>query len=264
MNRLTERIFHSSEQILLKGGSGLLARSLKSRFTKDIDFATQSSDWSEVEQQILESLQLDLGDHLSFARTSTTKIIGDSVLSELVEIKVDSYFGGIKDEPLKIQVALYPRLETNADLIQPALDWGLGKPVGGSWRLIPIAQQVADKVAATLETKNGNPSSRVKDLVDITLIASEFSLARVDLTNAINEELARRNLVLPATFEVPASWAATYSETAARSSLAEEFRKIEEALSLAQLFLDLEGKVEKSALWDPKTRRWVSGGLGSE
>lgn len=257
MNRLTERIFLSSERIVLKGGSGLLARSLRSRFTTDIDFATQSSDWGEVEQQILESLQLDLGDHLSFARTSTTKIKGESVLRELVEIKVDTYFGGNKDEPLKLQVALYPSLEAKADLIQPAIDWGLGKPLGASWRLIPIPQQVADKVAATLETKNGNPSSRVKDLVDITLIASEFSIARTDLTIAINEELARRNLVLPRTFEVPESWTATYSTAAARSSLPSRFRDIAHALSLAQRFLDLEGGVDKSALWEPVSLRWM-------
>ncbi len=46
------------------------------------------------------------------------------------------------------------------------------------YRLYPVANQIADKVCATLADYHGRPSSREKDLVDLVVIAVTQSVRR--------------------------------------------------------------------------------------
>lgn len=67
------------------------------------------------------------------------------------------------------------------EVVQPANRLILPRPLPSSpYRLFPITDQIADKVVATLSTyAGGRESTRVKDLVDLVLIART---QRVDLS----------------------------------------------------------------------------------
>ena len=62
------------------------------------------------------------------------------------------------------------------------------------YRLYPVADQVADKVCATIADYSGRPSSREKDLVDLVVIAVTQTVDAVSLRQAIATECAQRRL----------------------------------------------------------------------
>lgn len=67
----------------------------------------------------------------------------------------------------------------------------------------PVENAIADKVCALIETHGGKASSRVKDLVDITVYAVTCGADGSMLENRIKREAAVRRIALPETFEVP-------------------------------------------------------------
>jgi len=63
-------------------------------------------------------------------------------------------------------------------------------------------------------------STRVKDLIDLVLIATTQPIDALALQTAVRSEAARRSLTLPPTVTIPntAIWAIAYRKLAAQSS----------------------------------------------
>jgi hypothetical protein len=150
-----------------------------------------------------------------------------------------------------------------ADLVPPlvCLDIpGLTRPW---YRVYPIVDHVADKVAACLETHvsaSGETvaSTRYKDLVDLVLIAHTQRLDAQSLRIAVLSEITRRMLPLPMEFSVPAgNWAAGYAAKSREVGGLESYPDLSSALDLVRRVIDPILAGATAGRWDPDARGWL-------
>jgi hypothetical protein len=121
---------------------------------------------------------------------------------------------------------------------------------------------LADKLCATVGTyqQTGQPtgSTRIKDLVDIALIATTHSVGSRSLRVAVLTNAALRGLRLPAQFAVPdpAAWAAGYPRVAADAP--GPVPDYDAAVILAGQLFDpvLDGTA--MGTWDPSAQAWLA------
>lgn len=132
---------------------------------------------------------------------------------------------------------------------------GLPQP---AYRVYPVADHVADKVSATHQIYGaGNPSSRVRDLVDIVIIARTQHLDAAQLGAALTAKRLLHELPATETFTTPPQWEASFGKTAASVDLGEH-ATYPQALALARHLLDpvLAG-TRGHGTWNPATLCWI-------
>jgi hypothetical protein len=109
------------------------------------------------------------------------------------------------------------------------------------YRVYPLVDHVADKIAATFDRygKSHSPSTRYKDLVDLVAIASAAAIEAEEQIAALRSEAERRSIELPTAFAVPSRevWKRGYEAEVARSLL-KVTHTLEEALELMARFAD--------------------------
>ncbi len=147
-----------------------------------------------------------------------------------------------------------------AEVIEPLNRLHLRRPLMTfPYRLYPVADQIADKVCATMDTQypGGKRSSPVKDLVALVLIAHTQTIDLGELWAAI---VAKRDLSRNGPFEhfdVPVEWARTYPATAKSVPVAESF-SAQTAAGLVASFVDPAlGKRPNPAAWNPQALAWI-------
>jgi len=99
-------------------------------------------------------------------------------------------------------------------------------------RPYPLADQAADKVAAMYEThREGQPSSRYRDLVDLVIITSNYTLDQDILATALRTQATIRGLTLPNALISPSpNWEGGYAREAANAKFETHHRKLAWAL----------------------------------
>ena len=125
--------------------------------------------------------------------------------------------------------------------------------------LYPLADQVSDKVCATLQLygERQRPSSREKDLVDLTLIASFRPLDAAQLRVALATEFRRRGLEPIDAFTVPSHWGAAYRRLAGATALSTIAPTVVDAFAVTSRLLDpILDVTVTSGTWDPARRIW--------
>jgi hypothetical protein len=119
---------------------------------------------------------------------------------------------------------------------------------------------VADKIAATFERygSEARPSTRFRDLVDLVAIVTGASIPADEQASAIQSEFIRRNLDLPASFDIPDRelWTPGYAAEARRSVLPARARTLDEALEMVRPFADPVLNGTAAGSWDPGKGRW--------
>jgi hypothetical protein len=148
------------------------------------------------------------------------------------------------------------------DLAGPLTTLRIDDLVRPCYRVFPVADHLADKLCAITETHRRADgtvmaSTRVKDLVDVALIAGSQSVPGSALHRALVTGAAHRGLALPARFEVPDldAWSTGYTRSAAGAPTpVPSFRQ---AADVARRLFDpvLAGPLNGS--WDPQAGRWV-------
>ncbi len=124
--------------------------------------------------------------------------------------------------------------------------------------VLPLEQHTAEKVHAyTRRYAAGQASTRVKDLIDLVLIASHFSLQADRLHQALQTTFTtRRTHLLPAMLPAPpAQWRPAYRRLAGESGMDQD---LDIRYEHAKLFLApvLRGSVSNSARWNPTLHTW--------
>jgi len=126
------------------------------------------------------------------------------------------------------------------------------------YRLYPVVDQIADKVCATLTLYSGHRSSRVKDLVDLVVLAVSQDVDAAKLLRALQVEALSRGLDLPTCFEIPGGWGPQYAKLAAPLPACEEFRDAESAAALVGGFLDpVLSDAVAGKTWSHRHRTWL-------
>jgi len=259
-DRLLARLFAvTPDRWVLKGGLALDYRLGKSaRTTMDVDLAGPGGE-DAATADLLAIQALDLGDHFSFAIERTAK------LDQLVEGSAVRYH---------VRADLAGRL-----FEEFLLDLGFDFPAG--WQpdtlhgpdllafadiapvevpSLPLELQIAEKVHAYTRGygQSGLASTRVKDLVDLALIASAAQVNADRLSRALRETFGQRDRhELPGALpRPPADWRVPYARMALEVGLAAGLVR---GYALAAGLLDpvLSGDLG-AAVWETAAHGWVA------
>jgi len=271
-DRFLSRVFAAGEESewLLKGGMSMLARVPRSRTTKDVDLAAQkAADLAEAEKALVDLVDVDLGDHLTFRLIRSTPTgLGENqpglatrrYIFACIDVDHDTQI-----DTVHVDVVVGPPPVGRPEVVEPANRLHLRRPlVTHPYRLYPVADHVADKVCATMDTNypGGKRSSRVKDLVDLVVLAHTQAVVLDELRNAIATKRVISGIEPFQHFDIPAAWTRTYPTTAKGVPSAESFTA-ETAAALVATFVDAAlDKSSNTATWDPKTLAWIAATSG--
>jgi hypothetical protein len=246
---------------VLKGAGALLARlDGVARHSKDVDlyFAERAVAVEEAVGALAAAADRDLGDHFRFEITRTTPL---QEAAKGRRLDVVAYLGA-RYAAFHVDVVVDTAMSGHPDWAPPLVRVDIEGLTRPRYRVFPVADHLADKLCAMLESHDtavqGRVSTRVKDLVDIALIASTQIIDGRALRIAIVAGTTHRRLDLPAQFAVPdvAAWRSGYPKKAAEApGVTPTF---DEAVDLASRLLDpiLTGAVTGS--WDPAAAEWRS------
>lgn len=223
-DRFLCRVFaDESETFTLKGGTGMLARIPTARTTRDIDLASKERTLDAAIDALIAAAGIDLGDHFRFVHRDTQPVLeGDGQpYTHGARVRFETYLGTVKKEGVSIDLVLGHALTTEPVTATPANRLPLPRLQTRDYRLYPLADQIADKVCAceSVYGPTGVPSTRVKDLVDLVLIALTQPVGGTNLTDAIRAERARRQLPDRDTFTGPATFGRSWRTVAKQANL---------------------------------------------
>lgn len=264
IQRLMARVFlDDSEGWLLKGGQALLVRHRGARHSRDLDLLYRDcSGLDEALTALRHAAQQDLGDFIHFEfRDAQDRIEGRPSRKVRFDVQV-----GRKKINSTVSVDLVTGLAPLGDpVVQPLqapLDIDLDEKV--LVQLYPLNDHIADKICAMYEThSDGKPSSRVKDLVDLIVIALNEEVDGHTTQQATRFEFERRrnsgaDIMLPASFVVPEprSWSSGYRKEARTVAGLEQYRALEQARPLADRFVSPLLAESTPGHWQPTALTW--------
>jgi len=243
---------------ILKGGLALDYRlGDRARTTKDMDLGRQDTAEAST-RDLMAAARLDLSDYLLYTIEHTDAL---TTLEEgaAIRYRVHADLAGRLFERAIIDVGF------DAPFIQPVehvrgpdlLAFADLDPV--EVPTIPLAYHMAEKVHAYSRQygPGGRTSTRVKDLVDLALIAATSTLEYGVVRDALEWTFARRAthplpLTLPAP---PAAWVTSYKTLAGEIGLDTDMSA---GHSLAALCLNpiLSGVSDRTATWQSASRAW--------
>lgn len=253
-DRLLERLYIVDDGWIVKGATALLARDLGVRGSLDVDvYRAVAQNVAEADLRM--AAEIDLGDWFSFNVGAATPI-GDNSL----RFPVISIVGTTNWVEFHVDVSGADLRMTGHPENVPPIARGIIPSVDQrGYRVYPLVDHVADKVAATYERHGAseNPSTRYRDLVDLVAIATGASIDAQSQSNALRSEFERRNLVLPKTFDVPdrGLWERGYAAEVSKSML-NTASSLEDALVIVKAFLDPLLNGVAAGTWNPVKQEW--------
>lgn len=261
-DRALARLFSSpdADKWVLKGAGALLARIRVSRHSKDVDmfFDVSDADADEAVDALREALNIDLHDFFDFRITRVSPLQEEA---KGCRVHLTASLGPAAFASFHIDVVVGTSMTAEPDSAPPLVPITIEGLVRPPYRVFPVADHLADKFCATFgaytPTGNREPSSRVKDLVDIGIIATTQTVDAVALRIAVVTNAAIRSLVLPDEFSVPdpESWAVRYPTVAADAP--GDVPDFDEATRLARLLFGAVSDTTQVGWWDPTTRQWA-------
>jgi len=272
LSRLANRLFspQSKDEWVIKGGSAMWARNSGARATQDID-TYLSSPFSTLEEDIealKESAQINLDDWLEFEFASQYPLdipakpdFSGMRLTFNVRIIGSTEIYGI----VKVDLAHSHKTTTNYEVVDPEISFGyLGFPTY-TYRLYPLANQIADKICAIAKTdySEDKPNSRRKDFLDLLdiILNGKNVLTSTDLKYALNEEITSRQMLL-SELSVTASWKEKWEDAYAKvlphlKKQYPQYADFESAVNVVQNFSNyLLQSSSKKRTWSPQSQSW--------
>lgn len=190
-DRFLCRVFSGDNpEFILKGGQGMLARFNDARVTRDIDLVADSDDITDAIAKLDALAAINLGDFMRFRRIGSFRPIqADEEYRPGVSLRYEVFVGDGRKGTISVDLVVGEVLYGKPNKIIPKHRLDVSGLEEHDYLIYSIEDAIADKVGATLQRYNDDkPSTRVKDLVDITLIAHEQSIKGSSLTSAIERE----------------------------------------------------------------------------
>ncbi len=239
---------------MLKGGLALQLRlGILARTTKDVDVMLAGA-INDIQEALVQAALIDLNDWFQFMISPASRPAGPEEISR--RFQVITLVGGRAFERFHIDVGIEePLIDKPESLTMPSLlAFADIDPV--TILCYPIAQQIADKVHAYTRPRASGVSSRVKDVIDILLIARNQSFQRSILHRAIQATFAfYQTHPLPSALpDPPSSWMAPYRKLIRGVDL--PYSTPEEAVAAMRAFIVPALRYEDNARWKPQTWTW--------
>ncbi|WP_157930399.1 nucleotidyl transferase AbiEii/AbiGii toxin family protein [Glycomyces xiaoerkulensis] len=259
-DRFLCRVFSEGDRSewVLKGGTGMLARIPNARVTLDIDLCRSGFSLDQALEDLKRLAAIDLGDHFRFVYRDHNPIAaGESQpYTDGYRVIFETYIGVKKSTPIRVDLVTGVRLTGAVTIAPPSNRVMVRDLIEHDYRLYPIADQIADKVCATMATYRGDPSSREKDLIDLVVIAKTQAPDAVELRDAIELERRRRRLDPFDRFGVPENWGPVYAKLAKGIPHCAAQKDLPQAMELMHAFLDpvITGTVD--GRWNQTAQYW--------
>jgi hypothetical protein len=241
----------------------MLARLPEARTTRDIDLVVDATDIEEAVRSLDELAVVDLDDYMHFRRTKPAKPINlDGEYRPGVNLRYEVFIGDDQKGTLSIDLVVGDCLYGKPEKTIPKHRLNIVGLKEYPYCIYPLEDSIADKVGAILQTYHDDkPSTRIKDLVDLVLIALGHSVDTDILAHAIARETRLRKLSPASSFNVPQDWfykhQRTYSKLAAEAKLRDELLDLQTAASLVKSFLDpVMSGMAISRHWNPASQTW--------
>lgn len=164
----------------------------RTRTTKDIDLGRQD-DEEAATADFLSAQAVDLGDHFTFAIERTNRL--DQVREGVaVRYHAACELAGRLFDDVTVDVAFGDALIAEPEMLRTGALLAFADIDPVEVPAIPLAQHVAEKVHAYTRAygRGGLTSTRVKDLVDLVLIAETSSLDATQLGEALKATFRNR------------------------------------------------------------------------
>lgn len=241
---------------MLKGAFALELRlGLRTRATKDIDLALPAGA-DDATEYLNAAAALDLGDYFQF-EVRRTPALDTATETRAIRFTFRTDLAGRRFEQFPVDIALSDSssIETERLLVPNSLEFaGLSLP---AIPVVELEQHVAEKLHAYTGTygPDGRESTRVKDLVDIVLIAEMTELDVSKLAASLRATFDERaSQPLPQSVPTPPdSWARPYAQLAREVGLASDLGTGHAAaVQLLEPVLDSTA----TGWWNPELRRW--------
>ncbi|GAC1513510.1 MAG: hypothetical protein NVS1B3_18000 [Candidatus Dormibacteraceae bacterium] len=225
------------------------------RTTMDVDLG-RSDDERTATEDFIKAQAADLDDFFVFAVERTTRL---DELQEGVAVRyhLDAELGGRTFEAIIVDVAFTDSIADPETLRGPEILSFAGiDPV--EVPAIRLTQHIAEKFHAYSKVygAQGVQSTRVKDLVDLVLIATSAAVDAAELRAALSRTFkSRGGRQLPAEVPPPPNaWRVPHAKTAGEIGLPTDLGA---AHGVAAAFLDpvLTGRVTAGA-WEPASQSW--------
>lgn len=236
---------------VLKGGLALQLRLREhARTTQDIDLLLrQTLPVADIHRALVAAALRDLGDWFTF------EVARPEPPADL-RFPVQSLLDGRLYEAFHVDVGIGDPLIEPADRLTapPLLAFAGISPV--TIPGYPLSQQIAEKVHALTRWYASGESSRVRDWVDILLMARWESLRAVTLRQALQATFATRGThPLPQRMPPPpASWSRPFRRLCAQTGL--EYPSFAEAAQAMDSFLDPLLSGQCCEVWNPIRWAW--------
>lgn len=263
--RLLERVFSEERKpFVLKGGRGILARTVDARYTTDTDFLYRGDDLEEALGELKRLASKDLGDRMEFRFVSADKIAATQEYRDGCRARFEVVLDGTRRKSeIAVDLVADPVELGKADLVTPANRLDVKGLAVFDYLVYPVERTVADKVCATMQAyPGGRESSRVKDLVDLVLHVTRYAMAGSDLSKAIEREAGMRGIGPLDAFKVPESWRGpregAYRKAAAAAKIPDRWLGVADAERVVKACVDpaIRRRVE-GLEWDPEALGWA-------
>ena len=242
---------------ILKGAIALDFRfGSRTRTTKDIDLG-RADDEDAATEDFIAAQKADLDDYFVFFIERTDRL-EDLEEAAAVRYHVSCDLAGRRFDDIVVDVAFGRGEMSGTETLRGPDLLGFAEIEAVEVPAIPLSRHVAEKVHAYTRAygPSGRPSSRVKDLVDLALIASEATFDAVDLLRALRTTFATRGVQeLPRRLPPPPEdWTFPYRKLAGEIGIS---ARIEDGYATAAGMLDplLEDGIT-TGTWDREARRW--------
>jgi hypothetical protein len=241
---------------ILKGGTGLLARMPSAaRHSLDVDLYRPTSVDAAVRELTMAG-DMELGDFFTFDVEKDVELAG---IHPGVRCRIVAYLGDREFARFPIDVVVRANMTGQPTVTDPLTPIKIEGLPTSSYRLYPIADHIADKHAAMIDTYgDGAPSSRYRDLVDLVLITRTQTVDAHDLRKALVSEYAYRKLAIPTTVTLPSpDWIGGYTAVA-RSVPTLEIVDANVAVDIVRKLIDPVLDSSAKGTWDPHKLQWTS------
>lgn len=258
-DRLLARLFAvAPDRWILKGALALDYRfGDRARTTKDIDLATAGDEASATDDLLL-AQTTDLGDLFVFAVERTTAF--DRLLeAAAVRYHVRSELAGRVFDEFLLDVGFDAPSGIELDWLRGPDLLAFAEIAPVEVPALPIEFHVAEKVHAYSRGYGAGAmaSTRVKDLVDLAIIATEAALDARRLRTALETTFARRTSqdLPPRLPRPPADWRVPYGRMARTVGLEADVDAGFD--SAARMLGPILGRTVRSGAWDPVGQVWT-------
>lgn len=222
------------------------------RTTKDIDVLLRESG-ADAHRMLSEASKLDLSDWFGF-EVGTSQPMTDQVgLRVPVQCRLDSR----EFESFHVDIGVGDPVVAAAESfdVTHLLEFAGIPPT--TVRCYPMSQHLAEKIHALTRPHGNRENSRVKDLVDIVIIAERSALAVPQAREAFAATFAARQThAVPTRLPVlPRAWSPAYRRMAGEAGI--KAHTFEEGLELAGRFINplLDGSAVGT--WLPEHQRYA-------